>query len=191
MNEEELHAVLAHECGHIACHHVLYHTMALILTQGAGLFRTLAVLAEPVQLSLLYWNRRSELSADRAGAVAVGSPDPIVSTMIRLAGGPRSITDKVDVNVYLEQAADYDKLGDDTWDKMLQSLAVSHADHPFLTVRCREIKQWAATDHFQRLIKCIHDGSGSKCLKCGNIIDSQWKFCNYCGAANPSTAVAA
>ncbi len=31
MQEDELKAVLAHECGHIACHHVLYHTMASLL----------------------------------------------------------------------------------------------------------------------------------------------------------------
>ena len=28
MEEDEIKAVLAHECGHIACRHVLYHTMA-------------------------------------------------------------------------------------------------------------------------------------------------------------------
>ena len=28
MTEEELDAVIAHECGHILCHHVLYHSIA-------------------------------------------------------------------------------------------------------------------------------------------------------------------
>ena len=51
----------------------------------------LEIVAEPVKMALRDWNRRCELSADRAGAVAVGSSKPIVSTMIRLAGGPRSV----------------------------------------------------------------------------------------------------
>jgi Zn-dependent protease with chaperone function len=182
MNEKELHAVLAHECGHIACHHVLYHTMALMLISGTQMFLPIDALAEPIRLALMYWNRRSELSADRAGAVAVGGPEPIVTTMIRLAGGPRAITDKVDVNVYMEQAAEYDKLSEGTWDKFMQTIAISHADHPFLAIRVREISKWAATDHFQYLVSCIKQPATGKCAKCGSPIGAGWQFCNSCGA---------
>jgi Peptidase family M48/zinc-ribbon domain len=191
MQEQELHAVLAHECGHIACHHVLYHTMALMLVSGTQLFLPIDVLAEPIRLALMYWNRRSELSADRAGAVAVGGPGPIVTTMIRLAGGARSITDKVDVKVYMEQAAEYDKLAECTLDKLMQTVAISHADHPFLAIRVREITDWSATDHFQHLVSCIRQPSRPKCPKCRAAIQSEWKFCNYCGATVPSSGVAA
>lgn len=31
MSKDELTAVVAHECGHIACHHMLYHSLAQIL----------------------------------------------------------------------------------------------------------------------------------------------------------------
>lgn len=31
ITEEELRGVVAHECGHIACHHMLYHTLAQLL----------------------------------------------------------------------------------------------------------------------------------------------------------------
>ena len=38
MDDEELHAVIAHECGHIACQHMLYHTLAqFMLFTGANL----------------------------------------------------------------------------------------------------------------------------------------------------------
>src|SRR5205085_6647430 len=124
------------------------------------------------RLALLYWNRRSELSADRAGAVAVGSPDPIVTTMIRLAGGPRSITDKVDVKAYMEQAAEFDKLAETSWDKLMQVVAISHADHPFLAIRAREITKWAATDHVRHVVDCIKQPSATKCPKCGRIIQN-------------------
>ena len=34
MDNEELDAVIAHECGHILCRHVLYHNMAQYLLDG-------------------------------------------------------------------------------------------------------------------------------------------------------------
>ena len=36
MDDEELDAVLAHECGHILCHHVLYNSVARLLLSGAS-----------------------------------------------------------------------------------------------------------------------------------------------------------
>jgi len=192
MDEEELHAVIAHECGHIACQHMLYHTLVqFLLFTGANLFMPLEIVAEPVKMALRYWNRRCELSADRAGAVAVGSSKPIVSTMIRLAGGPRSITDAVNLDVYLEQAEAYEKLSDSKWDKALQSVAVQFTDHPFLAVRTREIREWGATDQFQRLVQAIAEQKGPKCAKCGRAMDPKWKFCNYCGAGVTASAITA
>jgi Zn-dependent protease with chaperone function len=192
MNEEELHAVIAHECGHIVCQHMLYHTLAqFLLYTGANLVMPLEIVAEPVKMALRYWNRRCELSADRAGAVAVGSSKPIISTMIRLAGGPRSITDAVDLNVYLEQAEAYERLSDSTWDKTLQAVAVQFTDHPFLAVRTREIKEWGATDQFQQLVQAIAAQKGPKCPKCGRTMDAKWKFCNFCGSSVAGSATTA
>ena len=62
MSEEELRAVVAHECGHIACHHMLYHTLAQMIANASGAFEALAALAIPVQVALFYWQRKSELS---------------------------------------------------------------------------------------------------------------------------------
>ena len=36
LTPEELKAVIAHECGHILCHHVLYHTLASLLVSAGG-----------------------------------------------------------------------------------------------------------------------------------------------------------
>ena len=43
MTEEELDAVIAHECGHILCHHVLYHSIAHYVMDGLD---SLGVLGE-------------------------------------------------------------------------------------------------------------------------------------------------
>jgi len=67
LEDDEIYAVIAHECGHIACQHVMYRTMTSFLIRlGERIFGPLSVLSIPVQVALLYWFRRSELSADRA-----------------------------------------------------------------------------------------------------------------------------
>lgn len=189
LDEDELVAVLAHECGHIVCHHNLYRTMAdYLASAGSGFLGPLASLATaPVQIALQYWIRRSELSADRAAAVFLRGPDAVVKTMIRLAGGPKAITEKVDVDVYLKQADDYDKLQEATWDKLLQTCAISKSDHPFLAVRAREILKWCQTDQFRRLVQALEENELSpKCPVCGRTLHGHWKFCSSCGAPNPN-----
>ena len=89
MDDEELDAVLAHECGHILCHHVLYHSVATYILMGADALGLLGKLTIPIQLGFLYWQRKSELTCDRAGAV-ITSPEVVSRTMARLSAGPKS-----------------------------------------------------------------------------------------------------
>ena len=183
LNDEELNAVLAHECGHIACRHVLYHTMASLIRSGGDLFGILGMMTTPVQLGLLYWSRRSELSADRAAAAAVGSAQPVIETMVRLSGGPKSITGKVDIREYAAQAEAYDALQESKWDKILQTAAIAWKSHPFAAVRVREILKWCDTEHYHRLMENIRlRESGKKCDHCNQLIDPSWKFCKFCGS---------
>jgi Zn-dependent protease with chaperone function len=182
MEEDELRAVLAHECGHIACRHVLYHTMAQMMLQyGAAIFGPLAALSMPVQLGLLYWMRRSELSCDRAAAVVMHGSQSVVETMLRLAGGPKSITGKVNLELYLKQAEAYDKLQESQWDKFLQGVAVMSKDHPFLSVRAREITRWCQSERFRRIVQALEEPEGARCPACGASVRANWKFCNTCG----------
>ena len=88
MDDEELDAVLAHECGHILCRHVLYHSVARYILSGIDSLGVLGKLTIPIQLAFLYWQRKSELSCDRAGAI-VTSPEVVSRTMARLAAGPK------------------------------------------------------------------------------------------------------
>lgn len=109
MSKDELTAVVAHECGHIACHHMLYHSLAQILANASGMFETLANLAVHIHYTLMYWQRQSELSCDRAAAY-VASPETVMAVMARLAGGPKSITAKVNMQEWARQADEYEKI---------------------------------------------------------------------------------
>lgn len=186
MEEDELRAVLAHECGHIACQHTLYNTVArLLLGTSSMLFKPLQLLTEPIRLGLLYWSRRSELSADRAAAVALGDPLPLAQAMVRLCGGPRCVTGEVDIEQYAAQAEAYDHLLESKWDSFLQNLVVMNYDHPMPAVRTRELLNWGKTPVFQQLAAVAHQSAEPAaegcCPACRRPVRDGAKFCVYCG----------
>ena len=176
MSEDELRGVVAHECGHIACHHMLYHTLAQLLANATGMFETLASLAAPLHYALMYWQRKSELSCDRVAAFIVG-PQTATSMLARLAGGPKDITSKLNLVELAEQADLYDAFcKNGFWNKALQTYAVMDQDHPFTSVRVRELLKWTDTHQYKALTS-----SKRICPHCHQAIDDDWRFCQHCG----------
>ena len=181
LNDEEIDAVIAHECGHIACRHVLYHSLAHYILSGADNLGVLGLLSIPIQLAILYWERKSELSCDRAGSL-VTSPEVVASTMARLSGGPIDITEKIDLEEWARQADQYDAIRNDgIWNKTLQIYAIAQQNHPFAAVRVREILKWGKSEQYQRLIGINPTDTARHCPNCGNAVDPAWKFCHFCG----------
>lgn len=184
LDDDEIQAVVAHECGHIACHHTLYGTMAqLLINYGTKAFGLVGTVVQPAIWALLYWYRRSEFSADRAASVVLGGPESIVETMIRLSGGPKSITGSVDIDLYTQQANEYKEFNDNSWwDGLLQGLQVMWMTHPLAAVRVREIRTWCQEERFRKMMKQVElSNDGTLCRQCGRPISKEWKFCRYCG----------
>lgn len=182
LTDEEVSSVIAHECGHIACHHMLYHTLALTLLQKINDLGILGAAVMPVYWALQYWSRRSELSADRAGAVALGSIEKIVEVQIRLAGGPKSITKNVNIAEFVKQADYYDSLQENKWDKLLQNYAILNSSHPFTAIRVREILRWGETEQCRRILERLSlEAEGLLCPACGKEVAGEWCYCKYCG----------
>ena len=172
----------SHECGHILCRHVLYTTMADLLKTGGDALGLLGPFLVPLQYAMLYWSRKSELSADRVGAIISGK-DTIVKTQLRLAGGPEEVTGEVNVEEWAKQADSYEEIRDGkTWDKFLQIVATANLDHPFAAVRVREIMKWCDTPDFQDARKYIHEHYAIKnrCPRCGAKVEENWTHCIYC-----------
>lgn len=182
MDDEELDAVLAHECGHILCHHVLYNSVARLLLSGVSSLGFLGSLSLPIQIAMLYWSRKSELSCDRCGSV-ITSPEVVARVMARLAGGPKVITNQVNMNEWAKQADKYDEIRTgNLWDKTLQLSVTLGLDHPFNAVRVREILKWGNSVQYRSLKENLSSNtSGKKCLHCGKFVEDSWAFCKYCG----------
>lgn len=182
MSPEELDAVLAHECGHILCRHVLYHSIASYLKSGLDTLGILGAFTLPVQYAILYWERKSELSADRASCIAT-SPEMVSSVMCRLSGGSRSITQNIDLDLWAKQADEYEAiLQENLWNKSLQTMVIMGQNHPFAAVRVREIMKWAQSEEY-RIIQNRKQLLSAKevCPYCGKQVISDWHFCRNCG----------
>lgn len=178
LDDDEIDSVIAHECGHIICHHVLYHTLAEFLR--TGLTGLIGDIAEPLKLAVYYWERKSELSADRAAALVCG-PDTVIRTQLRLAGGPKVLTNSVNIEEWAEQAERYEKIRTDgVWNKTLQVLATMNLDHPFSAVRVREILNWVKSNDYT-IAQKVAGGSGRICPHCKQPVEEGWIYCKHCG----------
>lgn len=182
MDNEELDAVIAHECGHILCRHVVYNMVAQYLKLGLDSLGILGSIAKPVEYALLYWSRKAELSCDRCGSI-ITSPQIVARTMGRLAGGPKAITDKLNMQEWVQQADLYDEIRNDgLWNKALQLSVIIGQDHPFSAVRVREVLKWGESSQYKNLMQNLKaNASGRICSKCGKAVCLDWKFCKYCG----------
>ena len=179
--EELIPTVLAHECGHILCRHVLYHSLAEYVLRGVDGMGLLGRLATPFQLALYYWYRKSELSCDRAAAIAT-SPEIVASAMARLSGGPKEITAKINLDEWMRQADIYDQIyNDGLWNKALQISATMSRSHPFSAVRVREVMKWGQSEQYRKINQHLIAAPENVCPSCKKTVDPTWKFCRYCG----------
>lgn len=149
---DELDAVLAHECGHILCQHVLYQTLAnAIFTFGDVMTDSLAgiignVAMKPIKQALLLWSRASELTADRVACIFFPAMT-LSRALARLDMIPKFIIDTMDFDAWASQGRDYEYLKNGTaWNKIIHWIGDSDADHPYSPVRAYEAFEWEKTE---------------------------------------------
>jgi Zn-dependent protease with chaperone function len=166
LDDEELRYVVAHEVGHILSGHAVYRTMMLILTSlGARLawlpLGNLGIAA--IIMGLQEWQRKSELSADRAGLLASQDLEAVKRALMKLAGGARLT--EMNTEAFLAQAREYDAAGD-VRDGLLKFLNLLRQSHPFAVIRFSEIDKWARSGEYAQIMagnypRRADDGSAS------------------------------
>jgi len=163
--DELIATVLAHECGHIACHHTMYTTMGrMILSSVAGIPGITSIVTLPLQVAFAYWLRCSEFSADRAATIYDGSSDKMIETCMRLAGYDKDIQEHGSVDAFLEQAEEYRTMvADNKWDKTLEFLLYNQMDHPLNAVRAYECREWGQSEQYRRICQYLAKGDSEVC----------------------------
>jgi len=142
-DEVEVKAILAHELGHIMSGHSLYKTLIWMLTNiSLNLLPMAQILVMPILAALSEWNRKSELTADRAEILAVQDEEPSLNALMRMAGGED--LSQVNLNDFFLQAQEYDaqKTLLDSIHKLLNQMWLSH---PYPVERIQELKSLSAS----------------------------------------------
>jgi Zn-dependent protease with chaperone function len=150
--DEERRFIIGHETGHVLSGHALYQSLLMHLlnlvgslswipASGLGLRSLIAALRE--------WERKAELSADRAGLLAGQDAGAALRVHMKMAGGAN--LDKIDAEAFLAQAEEYEAAGD-LRDGVLKLLNTERSSHPFAVIRGAEVRRWIESGGYQRVL---------------------------------------
>jgi Peptidase family M48 len=142
MTYDEMRFVVGHELGHALSGHAVYRTMMMHLMRLARSFGILPVggwALRAIVAALYEWQRKSELSGDRAGLLCCQDMDTAIRVEMKLAGGSR--LDKLDSEAFLAQAREYERTGD-MRDGMLKLMNLELQTHPFSVLRAAALTKW-------------------------------------------------
>src|SRR6266498_2015014 len=132
LDDDEMRTLLGHELGHVMSGHALYVTILIL-----------------IRIALLEWFRKSELSSDRAGLLAVQDPHAAMRMHLKMAGG--GDMKQMDLNEFLIQAKEYEETGG-ALDRIFQILNTLERTHPFSTLRAAELQRWIEAGHYERIL---------------------------------------
>lgn len=152
MTYEEMRAVIGHELGHALSGHAIYRTMLMHLTRLAGSFGFMPVggwALRAIVAALMEWQRKSELSGDRAGLLCGQDIDTAIQVELKLAGGAH--VDKLDTQAFLAQAHEYDRVGD-MRDGVLKLLNIELQTHPFSVLRAAALNVWVDSGEYGKIM---------------------------------------
>jgi Zn-dependent protease with chaperone function len=152
-SEDEILGIIGHELGHIKSGHVLYNTVLhlLIMISQYSLQIPLTGLAlEALILALREWSRKSELSSDRAEALAVQDPDVVTRSLMKMTGG--NMLDEMDLGEFIKQAEEYQQLNSIT-DNIHKTLNTMYLTHPFPVMRVMEIINWVRSGEYETILR--------------------------------------
>lgn len=150
LKTDELMCVLAHEMGHLISGHSLYKTLLWMMLNIS--FTTLPIsdlLILPVIAALKEWDRKSELSADRAGLLALQKEGPCYSVLMRMAGGDNP--SELNMNDFFLQADEYEN-SKELLDGIHKVLNTVWTSHPFPVIRLKELRNWIAAGEYSKII---------------------------------------
>ncbi len=161
LDDIEVLAVIAHELGHIHCHHLLYKVAAELLFQLGSYALSRAplppgipdLLTWPVRSALLTWYQKAELSCDRAAQLVVQEPHVLTKLMMKLAGG--TLTSRLNHEEFIAQARAFDQRNESNFiDRFWTWQIASGRTHPFPIWRVSEILKWTESEEgYRKLMK--------------------------------------
>lgn len=159
MDDDEVLGVISHEIGHIHSGHILYKTAArlviMILEQlGRSFFGLGNVAMFPIIYALLYWDRCSELTADRIEMIVLKEFDKCAKIIMKLAGGSQKLIEKINTKEFLKQADEAAKMKEENFlNRIFIALQTMNQSHPFPIWRAGHLHKWSVSDELIDILK--------------------------------------
>jgi Zn-dependent protease with chaperone function len=137
MEANEIKFIVGHEIGHVR----LGHTWLNSLVGGMAGIPSPFGAAVILRLTLLFWNRMCEYSADRAGLLACGDVDKAISALVKIETGGRYT------------AADHGRTLQplNTQDAFVEEFGDLFSTHPGISRRVDALRKYAASSEYQTL----------------------------------------
>jgi Zn-dependent protease with chaperone function len=161
LDEAEIRAVLAHELGHIKCGHTILIQMAIWVMSAASVLGELTFgIGNIVTQGLIYgffeWRRKAELSSDRAALLVMDDLNPVMSTMMKLAGGSKKYANECSLQEFIKQSDNYQALDEDGLNQIYKFLIYNGGQgmilsHPFPVERLHYLRAWAVSEEYQQI----------------------------------------
>lgn len=202
LTEEELLAVIGHELGHIKCQHMLYKSLAYLLRYvGVEVMRSLLPAGTgligliSLQLAILEWERKAELSCDRSALLVVQDHKVVASALSKLAGGSKTMLPEIHLDSILAQAQEYEETSDGLIEQIFKVNMLMQQTHPFPIVRAKEIMSWADSEQYRAILAgdYLHQASsaalavtepmGKMCPNCQRMANASATMCRACGSS--------
>lgn len=153
LDSEEILGVIGHELGHIKSGHMLYKTLLSLLIELSkfALQIPLTGLAlEAVIVALREWDRKSELSSDRAEALTTQNPDTVIRSLMKMTGGNN--LEEMDLGEFIKQAEEY-QAADTISDNVHKFLNTIYRTHPFPVIRVLELINWVRSGEYDNILR--------------------------------------
>jgi len=173
VSEAELRTVIAHELGHLKCEHTILIQMAIWTTQVvSGLadrtFGLSTLISTGLVAAFFEWLRKAELSADRAALLVTDDLQPILTNMMRIAGGSTKYAHELSVDEFIQQADRYQNLDADGLNQIYKFLLYNNLSagvflsHPFTVERVHYLREWAVSNDYRQIRQGTYARAGAK-----------------------------
>ncbi len=173
LSEAELRSVIAHELGHDKCAHTTLTQMAMwVSTVISGLadmtFGLSSLISTGLLLGFYEWARKAELSADRAALLVMDDLNPVLQSMMRLAGGSSKYAHEVSLEEFARQSDRYQELDEDGLNQVYKFLLYNNVSegvfltHPFTVERVRYLQEWSNSQEYHQIRQGNYPRSGAE-----------------------------
>ena len=151
-DDDEILFIIGHELGHIKSNHMLYHMLAQVINYIIDMIPGGNLIAAPLQYALLYWDRMSEFTADRAGLLCCQNKDAAVRAFTKMAGLPQGHFSRLNEQAFLQQAKDFETLDYEKLNKFFKSVSIVDSSHPWTVMRAAELIKWVENGEYRNLL---------------------------------------